>query len=530
MKKLSLGIVISLLVSGCNYDITSLGADGWAAVDGPVTGGNTAKETETYVVENRHQLITALYGSQDANLNANPSNTAKIIYVKGLIDLSTDGDGKAVTPADYMAQCSDSGYTNYDDFYTAYRERFNPHEWNKQDLASNGKPQPVSGPLENARSCYQKAQANHIVLRVGSNTSILGVGSDAIIQHGSLVLGKSEKDAEPVTNVVIRNIEFKDAFDDFPGWSSTDSFKIDTNEFGQGDCRETFISDTQNPAACLSIEGGRWNSEYDLITLNNAQHVWVDHNTFSDGVRTDDQFPPVFTAPYNEKEQKVQHHDGLVDVTNGSSKVTISYNVFKNHDKTNLLGGSDSANPEINYGPGSIDVTFHHNYWENTGQRMPRVRFGRVHVYNNYYNLNANAEETVYKMGDAIILGTASKIYAENNVFDISGTEDWSKIIGFSSKTSNIDKCTKAGYQVAECGTYFYSGGNVVNNSVVDFTPFAIDKSTSSSSNANVTILDPKDENAFWLPKQTYRYKLEKPKHLKAEILANAGSGKLSTK
>lgn len=527
MKKIVLSLAVATALTGCKWDISSLGADGWAAVDGPVTGGEGSEQSEIFVVTNRQELITALYGSEDASLSNEPSHESKLIYIKGTIDLAENTAGISMSGDQFMQSCPQSGYQDYDDFYADYRDTYNPLEWNKQDLESNGRPIPVHGFLEEMRSCFQKAQQNHTVFKVGSNTSILGVGENPTIQHGSLVLGNSSAGAEPVKNIVIRNITFIDAFDYFPAWSPTDSFKIDKNEFGIGNCSETYVNDDVNPAGCESISGGRWNSEYDLITVNNAQNVWIDHNTFSDGTRTDDQFPPVFEAPYNQKEQKVQHHDGLVDITNGSTKVTVSYNIFKDHDKTNLLGGSDSAKPELNYGPGAIDVTFHHNYWENTGQRMPRVRFGRVHVYNNYYNLNANAEETVYKMGDAVILGTASKIYSENNVFDIKGTDDWSKIIGFSSKTSNRDKCTAAGYSEAECGTYFYSSGNFVNDEIVDLMPFAVAKSESSSANMPVIALNPEDPQAFWIPSFSYDYKLKKAKNLKKYVLKNAGAGNI---
>ena len=32
-----------------------------------------------------------------------------------------------------------------------------------------------------------------------------------------------------------------------------------------------------------------------------------------------------------------------------------------------------------------LRVTLHHNLFESIGQRTPRVRFGKVHVYNNLY-------------------------------------------------------------------------------------------------------------------------------------------------
>ncbi len=546
MKKTYLAIALTATLAGCSTsgvenssvepaidpNSPSIGATGWASVDGPVIGGEGAKAENIYVVENRAQLIEALYGSADANLSNPASNEAKIIYIKGTIDLTEGADGKSMTGSDFMAQCPETGFSEYNKFYDAYRSAYDPAVWNKQDLAKNGRPPVATGPLEDARECYQKAQAAHTVLRVGSNTSILGLGTDAHIKFGTLRLGTAGRDA--VENIVIRNIEFSDSFDFFPGWDPKDSFRIDKKEFGQGNCSDKFVSDTVNPYGCTTAVGGRWNSEYDLIAVDNAQRVWIDHNTFSDGERTDDKFPPVWDAPYNIKEMKVQHHDGLVDITNAATKITLSYNIFKDHDKTNLLGGSDKPNAKNGYGPGAIDVTFHHNIWDNTGQRMPRIRFGRIHSYNNYFNLNATAgkEAGKYGMMDAVILGTAAKLYAENNVFDVKNDGEGTfenKIIGYYSRTNNQERCVKTGdFEEAACATYFYAHNNLANGKAIDLNAIAKENQASSSKNATLTMLDPNDANAFWLPKNTYQYEVDAVESVKDYLLNNAGAGKLN--
>jgi pectate lyase len=106
------------------------------------------------------------------------------------------------------------------------------------------------------------------------------------------------------------------------------------------------------------------NADDDSINVQESAHnIWIDHNDLSNG------------------------HDGLVDIKRGSDFVTVSWNHFHNHDKTALLGHDDgNGSQDI----GHLRVTYHHNWFDGTTQRHPRVRFGNpVHVYNNYYNGNS---------------------------------------------------------------------------------------------------------------------------------------------
>jgi len=102
----------------------------------------------------------------------------------------------------------------------------------------------------------------------------------------------------------------------------------------------------------------------DLLKINNkCKNFWIDHCTFSDGDNTN-----------------AGSHDGMLDVTRGSEFVTISYCKFFNHDKNILIGHSDSETGDV-----IMKVTLHHNWFDGTGQRNPRVRYATVHCYNNYH-------------------------------------------------------------------------------------------------------------------------------------------------
>lgn len=319
--------------------------DGWAAADGGTTGGASASPEYVYVVSTWQEFRDALGGS-----GARGDTTPRIVYVEGQINANTDTTGNILTCEDYA---EGTGYS-----VDAYLQAYNPETWGRED-------EPF-GPLEDARAAAAAIQAAQIRQYVGSNVTIIGLGNDAQIVGANLVVRDSD-------NVIIRNIEFSDAYDCFPQWDPTDG------------------------------DEGNWNSAYDNLWIANSTHVWVDHNTFNDGDHPASSLPTYFG-------RKFETHDGLLDITNGADLVTVSYNVFENHDKTMLIGSTN--NPRVDRG--KLRVTLHHNLFDNILQRAPRVRFGQVHVYNNCY-VQPTAEGYGYSWG----VGVESQIYAENNAFEL---------------------------------------------------------------------------------------------------------------
>ncbi|WP_306210468.1 pectate lyase family protein [Actinoplanes sp. RD1] len=271
--------------------------------------------------------------------------TPRIVIVAGRIDMSTDASGRPLDCGAY----ADPAY-DLDAFLAAY----DPAVWGR-----TAKP---SGPLEDARVRSTRIQGAQIRIPVGSNTTLIGAPG-ARIDHGSLTLTN-------VGNVIVRGIEFTDAADCFPAWDPTDGAE------------------------------GNWNSLYDLVSLSGATNVWLDHNTFSDGNNHDAAQPLHFGRPY-------QVHDGATDIIRGSDLVTVSWNDYYDHDKTMLIGSTDTPGVDV----GKLRVTVHHNRFGNVIQRAPRVRFGQVDVYDNLYT--ATDEEYQYSFG----VGVQSQIYAENNYF-----------------------------------------------------------------------------------------------------------------
>jgi pectate lyase len=126
------------------------------------------------------------------------------------------------------------------------------------------------------------------------------------------------------------------------------------------------------------------NAEDDAVNVGQeSHHIWIDHNEF--------------VAPI----------DGAVDIVRGSQYVTVSWNWFNKTDKSMLLGHSDANSSQDT---GKLKVSIHHNFFDGSSQRHPRVRFGEpVHVYNNYYKGNA-----LYGVASTMNAG----VLVEGNYFD----------------------------------------------------------------------------------------------------------------
>jgi pectate lyase len=168
---------------------------------------------------------------------------------------------------------------------------------------------------------------------IGSNTTVLGVGSASGFTGGGLRLKK-------VTNVVVRNLN---------------------------------ISKPVAPA--------------DGITVQASTKVWIDHNAFS-----------------SDLDHGKDYYDGLVDINHASDYVTVSWNTFKNHYKGSLVGHSDNNASEDT---GHLRVTYHHNWFDQVNSRIPSLRFGTGHFYDNYV---VGAETAVHsRMG--------AQMFVQNNVF-----------------------------------------------------------------------------------------------------------------
>lgn len=92
--------------------------------------------------------------------------------------------------------------------------------------------------------------------------------------------------------------------------------------------------------------------------------------------------------------------DGTVDIKGDSQYITVSYNRLWDSGKSSLCGMTSETGPNW--------ITYHHNWFDHSDSRHPRIRTMSVHVYNNYF-------DGVSKYG----VGAAkdSEAFVENNYF-----------------------------------------------------------------------------------------------------------------
>jgi pectate lyase len=350
----------------------------------------------------------------------------KIIKVKGTIDANAEG-------------CDSFAVDGYD--FDAYLAKYSPENWGYD---TNLDAEPDDSP-EGLRRASAAVQDTAIKANVPANTTIVGIGKDAGFKGASLQI-------KAVDNVIVRNLAFESPLDCFPQWDPTDG------------------------------DTGNWNSEYDSAVVYGSTHVWLDHNTFTDGDHPDSTLPTYFGRIF-------EQHDGELDIVKGADYVTASWNVFADHDKTILIGNSDSASTAA-VDRGHLKVTFHHNLFSGLVERAPRVRFGQVDSYNNHFVADSTYS---YSFG----IGMESQLVAEHNAFTLpDGT----------SAAVVLKKWKEAPVTADD---------NYVNGSLTDLI---------AVHNAEVPA-ETLQSGAGWTP--TLRTKVDSPKAVPGIVDHRAGAGKI---
>jgi len=355
------------------------------------TGGEGAPASNVYVVHNRAELRSALANEKSASYASNAAAALlepKLIYVVGTIHGDELAGGGTANAAHYRSTPNPNRY-DFDLYLKFFDDAYKADLTSKAnggDTAAAEQLALVNEQPAAARTTFSNNQKSQIQFQVPPNTSLLGVGTDAKLVDGYLSLntfsatfGKTLR-----SNIIIRNMEFQAPQDLAPAWDPTDTAT------------------------------GAWNARYDALSIVTSRAIWIDHCTFSDGAHEDNAEPTPFAGKH------VQRHDGLLDIEDGADALTISYSIFKRHDKTMLIGSSGGGDVgQENLETGRERVTLFGNLWQDSTQRDPLARWGHFHLVNNLYRGGTGANG--YALSYFIGAGTSSSILSEANAFEQEG-------------------------------------------------------------------------------------------------------------
>ncbi|MFZ6765861.1 pectate lyase family protein [Undibacterium sp. Di26W] len=135
-------------------------------------------------------------------------------------------------------------------------------------------------------------------------------------------------------------------------------------------------------ADSISIEGN---------STGKPSNVWIDHNT-------------IFASLTMCSGAGDASFDGGIDMKKGANNITVSYNYVYDYQKVALNGYSDSDT--LNAGS---RTTYHNNRFENVKSRLPLLRYGKAHLFNNYFG-NVHTSGINPRMG--------AQVLVESNYFE----------------------------------------------------------------------------------------------------------------
>src|SRR5215469_13196903 len=170
------------------------------------------------------------------------------------------------------------------------------------------------------------------------------------------------------------------------------------------------------------------NAAINSITVETlAHHVWIDHDSFTNAT------------------------DTLIDIKRQANWVTVSWCVFTNTLETILEGHSDTFTQDI----GFLKVTYHHNWFDGTTERHPRVRFSDpTHVFNNYYlNIGTYGVATTMNAG-VLVESNFFDHVPQPTITDISGSAQPGRLVNRNNIYMNSGPPQAAG-TVTEPSTFY---------------------------------------------------------------------------
>lgn len=214
---------------------------------------------------------------------------------------------------------------------------------------------------------------------------------------GDILLAKQKgKDNTPLAVRVIGEIKTADAGDQLKtdqkglllkGNNATTVMNVTIEGIGDDACFNGFglgiINGTNVEVRNMAFFNQ--GSSNDNMEIKGTQHIWVHNNDYF----------------YGEKGSGDHGKgDGSLDSKDGASFCTFSYNHYHDTGKSNLCGMKKETVDNL--------ICYHHNWFDHSDSRHPRVRTSSVHVWNNYY-------DGVAKYGVGVTMGAS--VFVESNYF-----------------------------------------------------------------------------------------------------------------
>ncbi len=187
----------------------------------------------------------------------------------------------------------------------------------------------------------------------------------------------------------------------------------------------------------------------DALSIDECENVWIDHNELYSKIGAG---------------IGVDTYDGLLDIKNGSRYVTVSWNYLHHHMKCSLIGHTDNTGQQAT--DSQMRITYHHNFFSNTDGRNPSIRFGAIHMFNNYF-------ENLSDYGIAARDGAHAKI--ENSIyhnvllpmstdkFPVSGLPN-----GYICESGNIFSGTSGANVISQTGCDFWDSSSLPYSYTLD--------------------------------------------------------------
>jgi pectate lyase len=200
----------------------------------------------------------------------------------------------------------------------------------------------TTGTQINQALCNRASTSTPIIIQVEGT---INHGNTTDVSGSSCDVGNTLIDLKGVSNVTIVGVGGGAVFDQI-GIHIRESSNIIIQNVTVKNVKKSG-SPTSNGGDAIGMESG-------------VRNVWVDHTTLE--------------ASGGEAEG----YDGLFDMKNDTKYVTLSYSILRNSERGGLVGSSETDLT-------NSFITYHHNLYQNLHSRVPLLRGGTAHVYNNHY-------------------------------------------------------------------------------------------------------------------------------------------------